>query len=264
MKKLNFLILASLALFTVFNFASCEKNTDSNKEKATVILMLTDAPALYDAVILDIQEVQLNSDAEGWITIPMVNPGLYNLLDFSNGLDTLLGSVEISAGNLSQMRLILGSDNAVIVDGMTYPLTIPSGSSSGLKINIHQTLEAGIIYRFWLDFDAAHSIHQTGNGKYMMKPVMRMFTEATSGAISGSVFPAEALPLVSVYNSTDTLMAIPAMDGHYMIRGIPAGNYTVKYTVGFGIVGYTDVFVTDVPVVNGEVTQMDTVNLILQ
>ncbi|MDP4263584.1 MAG: DUF4382 domain-containing protein [Bacteroidota bacterium] len=59
------------------------------------------------------------------------------------------------------------------MDSTTYPLTIPSGSESGLKIKLakplHATLDSLVI-----DFDAALSILQTGNGDYKLKPVLRI------------------------------------------------------------------------------------------
>jgi hypothetical protein len=70
----------------------------------------------------------------------------------------------------------------------------------GIKLNVHQELSGGYTYTFWLDFDAAQSIHVTGNGKYMLKPVIRLYAETTSGSVEGSVFPLEALPLVTLYN----------------------------------------------------------------
>jgi len=266
MKKHNYLVMATLAFLTVFSFASCEKNSDNDvKGKATVQLMLTDAPALYDNVNIDIQEILLRSDGDtaSWISVPLVNPGVYNLLDFSNGLDTLLGTVEIPEGTLTQMRLVLGSNNSIVVDGVTYPLTIPSGSTSGLKFNVNADLEGDTFYRFWIDFDAAHSIHQTGNGKYMLKPVIRMFGEATSGAIDGTVFPAEALPVVTVYNATDTMMAIPNEAGYFKVFGLPAGLYSVEFSTGDTNLTYLPQTFFDVPVVVGTTTTIDTVTLVL-
>ena len=40
------------------------------------------------------------------------NPGIYNLLDFTNGKDTLIADAELSGGSNSQIRLILGDNNS--------------------------------------------------------------------------------------------------------------------------------------------------------
>ena len=56
---------------------------------------------------------------------------------------------------------------------MVYPLTIPSGSESGLKVKVGRNLKDGSD-EFTVDFDAALSVHQTGQGSYMLKPVLKL------------------------------------------------------------------------------------------
>ncbi len=265
MKKMKSVVLTTLAILTAFIFTSCDKSNDNDSKsgKATVQLMLTDAPALFDAVNVDIQEVQLHNETDGWITVPLDNPGVYNLLEFSNGLDVLLGTVEMPDGILSQVRLVLGSENSIVVDGITFPLTVPSGSTSGLKLNVHQELMGGYTYRFWLDFDAAQSVHKTGNGKYMLKPVIRMYSEPSSGAIEGFVYPAEALPLVTVTSGEETFMAIPDELGYFKISGLAEGTYSVEFSSQLEVDPYVTQTIVDVPVVNGETTSLDPITLVL-
>jgi hypothetical protein len=63
-------------------------------------------------------------------------------------LDTLLGDIELPAGKVSQLRLILGSNNSIKVAGqvLLLPLTTPSAQQSGLKVQIHTDLKEGITY----------------------------------------------------------------------------------------------------------------------
>lgn len=266
MKKLNHVIIATFAILTTLFIVSCDKNKDdnvNNSDKATVHLMLTDAPAVYDAVYVDIQEVQMHSETEGWINVPLTNAGVYNLLELSNGMDTLLGTCEFPEGLLTQIRLVLGTDNYVIVDSVEYPLTVPSGSTSGLKLNVHEELAGGTAYTFWLDFDAAQSIHVTGSGKYMLKPVIRLYAEATSGSVEGYVFPQEAEPLVTLYNAEDTLMAIPDTTGYFKINGIPAGTYSVDFSSQLQVLPFTTQTLLNVEVENGETVTLENITLIL-
>jgi len=53
-------------------------------------------------------------------------------------------------------------------------LKVPSGSTSGLKIDVNQTVPKGGTLDIKLDFDAAQSIHKLGNGKFLMQPVIRV------------------------------------------------------------------------------------------
>ena len=198
---------------------------------------------------------------DGWQTLP-VNAGIYNLLEFTNGMDTLLSSVELPAGKVSQLRLILGSANSIVVDGASLPLPLetPSAQTSGLKFNIHADLVEGVEYKLWIDFDAARSVVVTGSNSYKLKPVIRTFTEATSGAIKGNIQPAAAQATVYVIAGTDSLSAIPdGVTGNYLIRGVPAGTWKV---VADGNNGYTDQTINNIPVTLGQVTVVDTINLI--
>src|SRR3954470_21787017 len=85
--------------------------SDHSSGKATVEVRLTDAPASYQEVNIDIQDLQFHSEdgdpKSGWQSLS-IRKGVYNLLKLSNGLDTLLGTTTIPPGKISQVRLILG------------------------------------------------------------------------------------------------------------------------------------------------------------
>jgi hypothetical protein len=72
-----------------------------------------------------------------------------------------------------EIRFVLGDDNSIVIDNTSYPLTIPSGSESGLKLKIDKNLNASVD-SILIDFDAALSIHQNGTGDYMLKPVLKV------------------------------------------------------------------------------------------
>ena len=155
-----------------------------------------------------------------------------------------------------QMRLILGSGNEIMVDSLLHDLETPSAQQSGLKFNIHANLTAGVVYTLWIDFDAARSIVHKGNGKYSLKPVIRTYTEATSGAISGVISPADALPYVMAVSNGDTLGSYAGEDGHSLLKGIPEGTYSILFEPADP---YLPKSIDNITVVNGQVTEMDTV-----
>lgn len=225
MKK-KFFLLTLLMTSLVLGFVRCNKK-DSNQQNARIELRLTDGPADYDAVLIDVQKVEINTGA-GWQTFPVIHPGVYDLLQLNNGLDTLLCSGELPVGSISQIRLVLGNNNSIVVNGTSHALQTPSAQQSGLKINVHQTLEAGMTYRLWLDFDAGKSIVEQGNGGYSLKPVIRGYTELTNGMISGTIQPVIALPVVYALQNSDTVAtAIPNASGYFKFCGLPAGSYTI-------------------------------------
>ena len=253
MKNFKFLTLI-LASFVLFIYA-CEKNDGTAKFN----LHLTDAPADYDSVLIDIQSVEIHfssDDDGGWMTLENLNTGVYDLLQFNNGLDTLLSSTDLPAGTISQIRLILGENNSLFIDGEEFALTTPSAYTSGLKLNVHAQLEAGITYDMWIDFDAARSIVNTGSGKYNLKPVIRVYNEATSGAIKGIVSPAEAEPYVFLVIDGDTLGSIADTTGFFMLSGVPEGTYKVKLEP---VEPFSNKEISNIGVEMGIVTDLDTV-----
>ena len=257
-----FLILTALTIGS-FIFLSCNKNSSSGTVHLQV--MLTDDPATYDAVYIDVQKVEVNVSSDsgttsGWQTVNLLRPGVYNLLKFRNGIDTLLAAADLPAGSLSQMRLILGNNNTVVINGQSYPLTTPSAQQSGLKFNIHTTLTAGIVYRLWIDFDARRSIVTAGNsGKHLLKPVIRTYTEAIGGSIKGYALPSAAKPQVWAISGTDSLLALPdSATGYYFFGGVNAGSWNLPFHAQDSTYKDTAYAVT---VTTGAVTNAGTVTL---
>ena len=256
--KNHFRLFLAISVIVSLSFISCSKNKAAGTSRLTV--SLTDDPGSYDSVNVDIQGIQVNTGSDtGWTTLPLTRKGVYNLLDFKNGLDTLLTSSELSAGTLSQIRLVLGDNNSVVVNGIDHPLSTPSAQQSGLKLNIHATLLEGIEYKLWLDFDAGRSVVETGNGNYILKPVIRTYSEATSGAIKGSVIPANSHSTAyAIQNANDTIASAVAdtTSGNFIIGGLPAG----AYHIGIHADGYADTSLTG-NVTTGSVTDLGSVQL---
>src|SRR5689334_25292056 len=103
--KSNFFQYLFMCLLFTYSLSSCS-NKDSD-EKARLEIRLTDEPAAYDAVYIDIKDVQINvtgDDDKGWQSVPGVPRGVINLLDLVNDKDTLWCKADIPSGNLNQIR----------------------------------------------------------------------------------------------------------------------------------------------------------------
>ena len=248
--------LSILVVFAFFLLAACNPQKNAKLE-----VWLTDSPGDFEEVNIDVQDVQVHVEdgnmESGWQSLS-VNKGVYNVLELTHGLETLLGEIELPPGKISQIRLKLGEQNNVVIDGSEIALTTPSGQQSGLKIQVHKTLVEGIVYKIVLDFDAARSIVKTGNGKYILKPVIRSITEAQSGAIKGVVNPAESSPAIfAITPEEDTIAtAFTNESGAFLLRGIPEGSYIIGFDAKDG---YADTLKNDVIVNLGEVTDMGTI-----
>ncbi|WP_320053647.1 DUF4382 domain-containing protein [uncultured Acetobacteroides sp.] len=232
-KNLFFCLIAGAVGLGGLSSCSNEDVTSTSRFE----VRLTDAPADYAKVLVDIQGVEYNvngTDA-GWKTLPLKRAGVYNLLDFRNGADTILAGEEIAAGKISQIRLKLGENNSIVLkDGKTISIKVPSGFESGLKLNLHAEFQAGVAYVLTVDFDAAKSVVAQGNGKYSLKPCLRTYEKAVRGAVAGKVTPdtlsttVYLLKLNSVTQKNDTIAASIVKAGRFLIGGVAEGGYTVS------------------------------------
>lgn len=223
MKTIKFLLAIVPMLFI---FASCNKD-DSAKSSYSV--RMTDAPGPYDAVWVDVQGVEIKAEGKADVMLN-IKPGIYNLLDLTNGKDTLIATGSLDAGTVSQIRLILGTNNTVVLNGNSYPLATPSADQSGLKLQVHQVLEAGVAYSVLLDFDANQSIVETGSNTYKLKPVIRTVSTATSGSIKGHITPVGTKAAITATSNGISYSSFANAQGYFIISGLPAGTYNVEIT----------------------------------
>ncbi|HET9825249.1 MAG TPA: DUF4382 domain-containing protein [Chitinophagaceae bacterium] len=167
--KTKFILITAALCIAVISLLSCKKEHNM----APVQFLLTDKPAAYDSVNVHIigMEVQINHDTSAWIPIN-TKDSIYNLLDLQNGITTLIAQDTVPAGVLQEVRFILGSDNTIVVNGVSYPLQAPSAEYSGLKVKIGKVL-GETMNTFTLDFNASLSINEQ-NGVYKLSPVIQM------------------------------------------------------------------------------------------
>jgi hypothetical protein len=259
-----------LGIIVVFALTACTENKQDNSG-AKLNISLTDAPAAANitAVNIDLQNVQINleDDDQGWVNLDGVTPGIYDLLTLTAGAEELIASDYVPAGYYNQIRLVLGENNSITVKvnniETTIPIKVPSGSTSGLKLNLHKELVDGTIYNVLLDFDAGKSIVAKGNGDFSLKPVIRMIMEETeSGAIKGKVSPFDKQMLISLYDNI-SIEAIATVytnitNGEFLIKGIEPGTYKIIVTPPTDS-GFAEKAIENISVVKSQVTTVDPV-----
>ncbi|HKO76151.1 MAG TPA: DUF4382 domain-containing protein [Flavobacterium sp.] len=278
MKKIG---LHALGIFTMalmsLSLFSCDENDDQDQNTSRLMVRMSDAPGDYDEVNIEVLDVMIkaNSDTgdEGWISIgdkTQVGEGkIYDLLKLTGGTNIMLTDSLVPSGSLGQIRLLLGDENTVVIDGERFALTTPSAQQSGLKLQVNQTLIGGTTYEFLLDFDVDKSIVTTGSSKYILKPVIRVSTMEASGIIKGIVSPAvDYQVLASVQQGEIIFSAFVTMDdkdgdsndgdGTFQINGIPSGTYTLTLTPD-PTSGKTPITVDNVIVYNGKTTDVGSV-----
>lgn len=272
--KYKFQLSLLTVLIASFLMYSCQKEADSNSSNPdqphTARIYLTDHQTpVFDSVFIDIRGLQVKLEDDslangGWVNLS-INPGVYNILRFRNGLDTLFGTGTLPNARIHKIKLVLGTQNSVMKDGQSFPLrvkdedreVIANLNASNFEISNGQVL-------FWIDFDAGNSIQVDNSGSgnnngYRLKSHIKIFTRSSSGSIEGRVLPRAADPIVKAVIGTDTATAIPFDDnGEFKIVGLNAGTYTLLID---GQNGYRDTTITNVVVRNREDTHVPLVTL---
>ena len=257
-------IVVGLALLAV---VGCSKDDNNNPgpspgTNGRLHVRLTDAPVDFDQVVLDIREIAVHrsgTDSASWQTFTPTDT-VINVLQFSNGLFADLGNFSVTAGNYDQMRLLLGPNSYVVVDGETHALTIPSGMQSGVKIKGDFSVPANGTTELGLDFEAARSIHEAGNGAWIMNPVIRLMRVTASGSITGTVSPGDSTAVIYAISGADTISStfstVPS--GDFALTLLPPGTYSVGIMADETL---QDTTITGVSVTAGQATNLGTVPL---
>jgi len=265
-------------------FLACNKDNSSGSNpnippgKSQVSVYLTDGPVQFYKVLVDIRQVAVKIDTGTkqndpdddhewgddwkntiWDTLS-ITPGVYDLLQLRNGVDTLLASGTFPSGKILKVRITLGSDNSIYTDSLTsYPLDV-FGPHPYFDINVRREHVFNVSnndFKLWLDFNLQRSIF-FWSGTFYLKPYIIAFNDHSSAKIEGSVLPPGASPLVEAYNDTDTVYAVPGWDGGYKIRAVNPGTYTLNV---FGHHGYNDTTVSNIVVSSGATTKAPTITL---
>jgi len=171
-KKL--LILAILGTLIGFSaFSGCIRSGTGQ-----LVLNITDDPGLnITKAVVNISQVMVhrsaavNNTTAGWEMI--VNESqTFDLISLLN-ISEFFGSVTLSVGMYTQIRLTVESC-VITVNGTEYDCKVPSGA---IKLNKPFVLMPDQTITLTMDFDVQESVHETGNGKYMFNPVIKIIQE---------------------------------------------------------------------------------------
>ncbi len=257
-------------------YCSCQKdlsgdsNTDPNKPHAVTIYLTDHQTPVFDSVFIDLQrlEVKLEDDTlpnDGWVDLS-IRAGVYNILRFRNGLDTLFATGMLPNARIRKIRLTLGTQNSVMKDGQRFPLALHSNDREvtvDITAGQFEINSAGQVL-FWIDFDAGRSIQVDNSGSgnnngYRLRSHIKIFSHSHSGSIEGRVLPRQADALVMAINGTDTTMAIPEDDdGEFKIVGLNEGVYRLFVD---GQNNYNDTTINNILVRKSEDTHVPVITL---
>lgn len=152
-------------------FAGCDK---TNLQPVTQVkIRLAGGPLTAQQVNVQVKQVRVNlSDDTTWITLH-TNATSYNLLDYTNGKDTLIAEGNMLATKIiKQLQIVLGDSNTIKTDNQLYPLNLTAGAGT-INIVVNSKLNKNI-ETLTLNFNAAASITETAKGSYQLTPVVTL------------------------------------------------------------------------------------------
>lgn len=190
---------AVLALSVAVGAASCSNSESTTSPSpsssgggsgnglGTLQVLMKDSPfSDAEAVLVTFTEVSAHHTGAAWQRLPFAEAADARTCDLKRleEVTDLLGVGQLEAGHYTQLRLEVSrtriywdneSTGAACASTIISPLgtfseaTVPSGT---IHLNRQFTIEPGATTTITLDFDGDKSIKQTGNGKYMMQPVI--------------------------------------------------------------------------------------------
>lgn len=203
------------SLFAAAVLSACGSDNDS---EGALSLAVTDAPVDgAEAVVVTFTGVELLGEDGGVRqSFTFDAPQSIDLLALQGDNNQFLIQGEVvPVGVYDEVRLIVDTENAscnnpsgepasyITIDGVDYPLVVPSGGSSGLKVKGPLTVAAGGTASYTVDFDLRQSIAERGaTGCYNLKPVLRVVDNAKVGTLAGTV---DGALLVDAACTTDPL-----------------------------------------------------------
>lgn len=241
----------------------------SSSQTGTLKVSLTDAPACgFKQVNVTVTAVKVHQSASaadsdaGWQTITLATPKEINLLDLTNGLLEPLGTTVLPAGHYTQIRLVLDAKGSSIVPtGTNQPVTLktPSGAQSGYKVVGEFVVAPDTLADLVLDFNACKSVVRTGNGGYILKPVVSAVPLQVSGSITGYV--ASTVSNATVFAEQDGQIiraTIPDSTGFFRLSPLLQSSTAGNYDVVIAAPNFASGVIQSVPVAASESTALST------
>lgn len=274
-------LLIAASAFAITLTGACGNNNSSDSiapASGFLTVGLTDAPVDDAAeVIIVVTGIELPRGPNDTINIDFETPRSVNLLEFRDGKSfNLLNGNPLLPGEYQWLRLKIRAQENLqdgsrirLRDGRQFPLFIPSGAESGLKLNRPFTVAQGSTTRLMIDFDLRKSlvIPPGQGGNWILRPTLRLVDQLQTGSLIGTVdvsnlstllenSPSTCQPGIYIFKGENTLPddmdgdptdgvdpityapLTPMMVGgvaNFRMSYLEAGRYTVALTCQFGV-----------------------------
>ncbi|MBD3240920.1 MAG: DUF4382 domain-containing protein [Chitinivibrionales bacterium] len=190
-----------------------------------------DAPPPRDVehVYLTFTMVEIHSEERGWVVVS-TDTIQVDFLTLVNGRVAQIVDTPVAVGDYDELRVSLVDTNWIVVAGETYPLTVPSGPTSGVRIHAMFTIAEDRSTLLYVDFDVSASIAPHDSG-FRMVPSFNAYDATICGRVTGSVRDSVGTPIahavVRTVGAASTHATLSDIDGAYTLI-LPSGTYTFE------------------------------------
>jgi Domain of unknown function (DUF4382) len=174
-------------ILTLAAVAGCTGSLDVN---------LTDTP-VDDAssVVVDFTGIELHNTDGKTTTITFANPQQIDLLQLQNGvLGALIQGAAVPTGDYDWVQLQVlankdtqGQSYITLATGAQYPLYLPSGSATALKLLAPFTVTQDRTTQLLVEFDLRQSVTASDGQNYAFVPALRLENQADLGSITANI-----------------------------------------------------------------------------
>lgn len=188
----------ALALSACSSGGSSGGESGDGDDASSFSLRITDAP-FNDAVSVNVKFIAVHLKRASGDTVHhnLASPMSIDLSSLQGTTTAeLVADWSVPPGDYQEIRLLVDDSNPMnntieFNGGLVFPLMIPSGGTSGLKLKGNFTLSMGRETTLIADIDLLQSIVMAGkSGKYILKPVVRLVDSSGSNHLRGTLDPA--------------------------------------------------------------------------
>jgi len=258
-----------LALVSTLALAACGSGGGSDTAAVstegfgTLTLGIVDAPVDGAAkVVIRVTAIEVKRAGQSPVTYDISPDRDIDLLQYADGQRAVvLDDQRVPAGRYEWIRLLVQAERnqqdgsyVEMLDGRRYPLFVPSGSETGLKLVRGFNVAVGGRTDFTIDFDLRRSIIAPPglDPNLLLKPVLRIVDNLQVGRIAGTVNPLLVVggctPFVYVFDGANVtpddldgvepepLISVPVRLNEstgayvYKVGFLEAATYTVSFT----------------------------------
>ncbi|MFN8012239.1 MAG: DUF4382 domain-containing protein [Holophagaceae bacterium] len=207
----------------------------------------------YPQMVLDVQRVEVAQGDGDWRLVAEPRAAV-DLVALAGSSTTLAQGVALPPGRYTRLRLVLGSENRVVLDDQSiHPLGLAPGLGGGAVIPLDLTVLPGGTRTLVLAIDPSRSVHLRVDGTqsaYLLAPAAAALDLESTAALSGVVKGPGGVPLPGAMVLAQTLdtggspvllrAAQTGPDGAFVLDLLPVGASCFLATQPvLGGVGYT-------------------------